>query len=98
MTATGSPESAMRQPVEGSNEVGTAVRRYPSPTVEQLCWTAVLFVAAGLRLVALGQSPLSQAEGARALQSWTVAHGRVQDAWPGGLVDAVTALLFRRFG
>ncbi len=98
MTATGARQPAIEKPTAVMNDTTPAVREYHSPTVEQLCWAIVLLVAAGLRLVALGQAPLSQAEGGRALQSWTVAQGRIQDSWPGGIVDAISALLFRLFG
>jgi uncharacterized protein (TIGR03663 family) len=70
----------------------------PKPTLELFGWLFVVLVAAGLRLIALDQSPLNQAEGGRALQSWLVAGGRLQDTWPGGAIDAVTAALFRLFG
>ncbi|HLZ71173.1 MAG TPA: glycosyltransferase family 39 protein [Dehalococcoidia bacterium] len=69
-------------------------------TVEQALWLLLLAAAAALRLFSLGEVPLTQAEGTRALQSLGAAQLRPGGfaAWPGGLADAVTALLFKLFG
>lgn len=100
MTVAGTPEGAPTaatgdaRAFDASNlDCGDAI----SP-VEVLAWALVMLAAAALRLIGLAQAPLTQAEGGRALGSWSAAHGRVLDAWPGGIVDALTALLFRLFG
>src|SRR5205823_1554764 len=72
--------------------------RAPALRVEHLVWALVLLVAALFRLVDLGGTPLSAAEEGRALESWSVAQGRLTGGWPGGVLDALTALLFRLFG
>ncbi len=69
-------------------------------TLEQALWLVLIAAAAALRLFSLGGVPLTEAEGTRALQSLGAAQLRVGgfSAWPGGLVDAVTAFIFKLFG
>ncbi len=71
-----------------------------SLTVEEAFWLVLLAAAAGLRLLSLDGVPLTQAEGTRALQSLGAAQLRSGGftAWPGGLSDAATAVIFKLFG
>lgn len=101
MTLAGSDEE-LRRPMDEHpappHTVAPARARGSTVRLEGVFWLLTLGGAALLRLVALGTAPLAPSEGAAALGSWFAAHGRVTDAWPGGAVDAATALLFKLFG
>ncbi|MHB8575656.1 MAG: glycosyltransferase family 39 protein, partial [Dehalococcoidia bacterium] len=108
MTATRSPEEFERIR-DDAGTVTDAVTDEPRPgaeaphgraaiRVEDLAWLFVLMVAALFRFASLATVPLSAAEGARALETWSVAQGRLPAGWPGSIVDAGTLAVFRLFG
>lgn len=77
---------------------GELERPRSGPTVEHAAWLFVLLISGALRLLSLGAVPLNANEGARALQTWLVVQTRPPGTWPGGLADALTALVFKLFG
>ena len=100
MTMTGTPEKSPAGAVvitPAVTEVDSASTLSATP-IELIAWFLVLVAAAALRIFSLSLTPLSQAEGGRALGSWSAAQGTVLDAWPGSVLDALTALIFRVFG
>lgn len=93
-TPLAAPLTTPRNGVGGRTGAGATL------TLERALWLFVLAAATALRLLSLGATPLTQAEGGRALQSLAAAQLRTGSlsGWPGGIVDALTALAFKLFG
>lgn len=91
----------IEQPDSSAKTVATPTPAATVFTLESLLWLFVALVALGLRIVQLGNLPLSEGESALAYEAWRFTTGATPDLNSSGLnpfAFNLTALLFYLFG